>query len=126
MKLTNQQLNKIKNIPFRYDLHWKLWNWLSKHPDKGKDDYFKLNKEEKPLAGNQLCFACTYAHEIGVTFKDYSCCYYCPFEHEMSRSCLNGIYNLYIRSKGKKERIKYAKMIRDMPLNKAYNFKDVK
>jgi hypothetical protein len=57
MKLTNKQLNRIEDIHFRYDLHYKLWDWLSKHPDKNKADYFLKHKTADIFSGPYSCYA---------------------------------------------------------------------
>ena len=64
MKLSNKQLNKIKDIPFRYDLHYKMWDWLSKHPGQTPFDYVAINPDEAKFAGDSGCFACEYATAV--------------------------------------------------------------
>lgn len=129
-KLTNRQLNKIKEIPFRYDLHYKMWDWLSKNPTNYKGDFLKLYPEYNELAGPFNCFACAYADKVGEKLKfHYSSCKFCPLEtkNDKSSDCCKGLYNKWIYArydKNYKASAKYAKMIRDLPLNKMYNFED--
>lgn len=128
MKLTNKELNKIKDITFRYDLHYKMWDWLNKHPDKGKDDYFELYPDEVPIAGFYDCFACEYAFSVIKNIRKYrDMCKFCPLKADNRKLCLGGLHSKWVDAKGDKKyklAAKYAKQIRDLPLNPMYNFKD--
>ena len=130
MKLSNKQLDKIKDITFRHDLHYELWDWLAKHPAKNKDDYFNIHCiHEIPEAG---CYACDYVTKVkdglDPDVKTLFCSF-CPLIHNTHSLCLNGLYNKYINSHGpgsydNAKRREYAMLIRDMKLNPMYNFKD--
>ena len=123
MKLTNRQLNKIKDIPFRYDLHYKMWDWISKHPDKCMDDYFAVYPNETHLSGKYQSFACAYADKVTDTLRIPKSCYYCPLKANHKGVCLNGLFMSWCFNINK-EASKYAKQIRDLPLNPMFNFKD--
>ena len=132
-KLTNKQLNKIKNITFRYDLHVKMWDWLAKNPDKDKYDYFDLYPDEKEFALDYECFACAYNEHVidKLSIRCRNECFYCPFEVKnevyTEKCCLGGRYKGWLQnSDDLKQRSEYARQIRDLPLNPMYNFKDVK
>lgn len=130
-KLTNEELNKIKNIVFRYDLHYKMWDWLYKHPDKYKTHFLKLYPEYKKLSGPFNCFACAYADKVAEKLKyPYISCIFCPLKSKTDKSedCCQGLYNKWCDAqynKNYKASAKYAKKIRDLPLDKMYNFEDV-
>jgi hypothetical protein len=124
MKLTNKQLDKIKDITFRHDLHYELWDWLAKHPDKDVLAYFKFHIPRK--IPYQTSYACDYAIKVqGIlnpSFRKHPCLF-CPFNASLDKFCLNGIYPLYA-SATRDDKHKYAMLIRDMELNPMYNFKD--
>ena len=130
MKLTNRKLSKIKDIVFRHDLHYKMWDWLSKHPKKYKTDFLKLYPEYDELSGPFNCFACAYADEVGEKLKShYISCKFCPLEtkNDKSSDCCKGLYNKWVGAqsdKNYKDSAKYARKIRDLPLNKMFNFED--
>ena len=130
MKLTNKQLDKIKDITFRHDLHYELWDWLSKHPDETKENYFKIYwPGEIPDA---TCYACDYAIKVQDVLDpdlNQSYCSFCPLKHNSNLPCLNGLYNKYVNCHAdlhydKAKLREYALSIRDMKLNPMYNFKD--
>lgn len=128
MKLTSEQLDKIKDIPFRYDLHYKLWDWLAKHPWHCKSHYFAQFPDELKYAGDAVCHACDYAIKVRAILNTkcrHPRCDFCPFKLDSRTSdlCLNGKYDDWFNGTVDK-RAEYAKQIRDMKLNPMYNFKD--
>ena len=134
MKLTNKQLDKIKDITFRHDLHYELWDWLAKHPNKYKEDYFDEFPEYYSKVNHySKCYACDYAskiHSILDPKSIKSVCVFCPLRINGYFLCLNGLYNKYVQSYepggyyDKANRKESAMLIRDMELNPMYNFKD--
>ena len=128
MKLSTSQLNKIKDITFRYDLHYKMWDWLSEHPEKTRSDYFKLYPGEKHLAGKYEDFACKYAKNVSNRISEVygeSKCKYCPLKGSSNGElhCPGDLFFFWTFAQGK-DRIIYAKKIRDLKLNPMFNFKD--
>ncbi len=128
MKLTNKQLDKINDIPFRYDLHYKLWDWLAKHPWQYKSHYFAQFPAELNYAGDAVCHACDYAIKVRAILNTkfrHPRCDFCPFKLDSRPSdrCLNGKYDDWFNGTVDK-RAEYAKQIRDMKLNPMYNFED--
>lgn len=99
--------------------HYELWDWLGKHPDKSKDDWFKLD-ENKGLDIACNCFACHFDDMCGANN-----CTYCPIcKNAETRGCLDGLYKEYISAKaigGKKKKvIRLTKQIRDLPWSEEY------
>ena len=127
MKLTNKELYKIKDITFRHDLHYNLWDWLAKHPDENKRKYFHEYPKQQSLAGYSRCFACAYADDVSdiLNFHGENC-ELCPFNIDNHDDCLNGLYESYVSANSNTRRTEYAKKIRDLPLNPMFNFKDVR
>lgn len=105
--------------------HYELWDWLSKHPDKSKDDWFKLDENRGlDIAGN--CFACHFDDMCGENN-----CTYCPIcKNGEARGCLDGLYGEYTSAKAnyrdiggkilKKRVVGFAKQIRDLPWSEEY------
>lgn len=105
--------------------HYELWDWLSKHPDKSKDDWFKLD-ENRGLDINCNCFACYFDDMCGENN-----CAYCPIcKNREARGCLDGLYEEYTSAKAnyrsiggkilKKRVIGLTKQIRDLPWSEEY------
>lgn len=96
-------------IKFDHKHHRELWDWLSKNPDKGKEDWvgWKYNGGTvgEVKAG---CFACE------ADSKESGDCESCPI-CEFDGQCLNGLYHRWNNSTGE-QRSKYAAQIRDLPL----------
>lgn len=53
------------------EAHRRMWKWLSENPGKGKFDY-EISEEERKRWPNLVCncFACQFATENWVYFKD--------------------------------------------------------
>lgn len=69
--------------------HYELWDWLSRNPEKSKEDWFKLDKN-RGLRIKNNCFACHFDMEAGD-----KPCTRCPIFAE----CLGGLYNEYCTTK---------------------------
>lgn len=114
-------MKKISREKFEWlkHKHYELWDWLGEHPDKSKDDWFKLD-ENKGLDIACNCFACHFDDMCGENN-----CTYCPIcKNAETRGCLDGLYREYISAKaigGKKKKvIRLTKQIRDLPWSEEY------
>lgn len=63
MELTREQAIKE---------HRKMWNWLAEHPEKWKDDYFKIHHEQFSHINND-CFLCEYDYQNGGKYCGEKC-----------------------------------------------------
>lgn len=113
--------------------HYELWDWLSKNPDKTKDDWFALDKN-RGVRIRMNCFACELNREIVepcdlISMTDAcSGCLICKRTH----ACLNGLYDDYYSARcgfymwgltnevTRKKVIELAKQIRDLPWSEEY------
>lgn len=124
-KISRKRFGWLKNK------HYELWDWLSKNPDKSKDDWFNsiyyVGTPKKTI--KDRCFACEFGWEIGNIAGVK--CRYCPLcKREVL--CLNGLYEEYRIAKSdydlvpeNKTRlrtrvIELAKQIRDLPWSEEY------
>lgn len=108
--------------------HYELWDWLSKNPDKYKNDWFDLDKNRGIRVRNN-CFACQFDLEA----KGNRTCTRCPIgsgKAAIEEDCLGGLFERYTRAEfdyriGKTsdlraEVIELAKQIRDLPWSEEY------
>lgn len=119
-KISRKRFGWLKNK------HYELWDWLSKNPDKEKEDWFALDKNKGIKVAND-CFACQFANEIAGC-----CCRACPLicDETNNKSCLGGLYEKYANAKGdyyirktsssRDKIIELAKQIRDLPWSEEY------
>ena len=93
---------------FHWDLHIELWDWLSKNPNKNKHEWprWKNNGGDVKISYNN-CFACQACNHV---------CSMCPFGDFSRKGCLGRLYDKWYTAKTNKKRIKYAEIIRDLPL----------
>ncbi len=127
-------MQKISRERFEWlkQKHYELWDWLSKNPDKYKNDWFDLDKNRGIRARNN-CFACQFKRDIKVA--DIDCDEgVCPliWNETNKRECLGGLYKAYCnahsdysicpqdKEASRAEVIKYAKQIRDLPWSEEY------
>ena len=117
-----------------------MWQWLSDNPNKNKRDWPRWKRNggdiEKPYYSAH-CFACGYADKSTIENLGYSSdedkCMYCPFDIDLNKTCLNGLYlkysllkESYLSKYQSKENKKYIKkqieeiiiQIRDFPIKK--------
>ena len=120
-------MQKISRKRFEWlkQKHYELWGWLSKNPDKEKEDWFALDKNKGIKVAND-CFACQFDNEIA------GCCRACPLicDETNNKSCLGGLYEKYTNAKGdyyirktsssRDKIIELAKQIRDLPWSEEY------
>jgi len=98
--------------------HFKLWDWLTKNPDKNTWDWpgwkDKDNKEYFPIPGNFLCLYYGYFRSISSYYLVG--CYDCILARTYHRSCCadDSIHYKWKYEKNINKRIKYAKLIRDV------------
>ena len=128
-------MQKISRKRFEWlkQKHYELWDWLSKNPEKSKEDWFKLDKNKGlKIAAN--CFACELNTEI-VEACDVapmvSACSGCPI-CKRTHACLNGLYDDYYSARSgfymwgltneatRKRVIELSKQIRDLPWSEEY------
>jgi hypothetical protein len=98
------------------DKHRKMWKWLSEHPECGKEDYPKFDKDIK-----LYCYACQFV--VDNTRYGSLDCGNCPIDwstyvgfvdvHDLP--CTNSYYDLWYASKNMKDRVCYAKIISELP-----------
>lgn len=124
-KISRKRFEWLKNK------HYELWDWLSKNPDKGKEDWFNsiyyVGTPKKNI--KDRCFACEFAWKIGNI--EGAKCKYCPLcKRELL--CLNGLYEEYRIAKSnynlvpenktilRTRVIELAEQIRDLPWSEEY------
>ena len=104
--------NLRRNEMNDHDEHYKMWDWLSKNPDKSKKDYFEENFTVNYIRPVNYCFLCDL-------YYDYKSCEKCPMVKKHGCVCVSST-SLFLRwcdtkdSDNKEDRIKYAKAIRDV------------
>lgn len=113
-------------------LHWRLWDWLAKNPNRPKqdwpewDNYIVLN----------WCFACDCAHDAADSSDLF--CSYCPLHWPTYCTTDKLLYSIYISTvcgpcsafgspyitwaleENLFMKSVYARMIRDLPLHPDY------
>lgn len=123
-------MQKISRKRFEWlkQKHYELWDWLSKNPDKYKDDWFELDKNRGIRVRNN-CFACQFDLEA----KGNRTCTRCPIgsgKAAIEEDCLGGLFERYTRaefdyrirktSSSRDKVIELAKQIRDLPWSEEY------
>lgn len=118
-------MEKISRKRFEWlkQKHYELWDWLSKNPDKYKNDWFDLDKNRGIRVRNN-CFACQFDLEA-VGNKT---CTRCPIgsgKVAIEEDCLGGLFDKYTEAEfdyrirktsgSRAEVIELAKQIRDLP-----------
>ena len=89
-------------LVFELSLHKELYNWLLEDITRKKRDWPRWKHNggdiEKPYCGAH-CFACGYADKSTIENLGYSSdedkCMYCPFDIDINKTCLNGLYLKY-------------------------------
>lgn len=119
-------MKKVSRKYFEYfkQKHYELWDWLSKNPDKTKNDWFNsvyyVGTPKMDIVNS--CFACEIAQQIREYDFGKSMCGYCPLRksgEDYHNPCLNGLFDKYVRARGS-ERVKIAKQIRGLPWSEEY------
>ena len=103
-------------IYFDHTNHIRLWDWLSKNPDKNKFNWpqWKYNIGNIDHVENS-CFSCEYTNYIDP--DDEHSCNGCPLVWPSGVCYSGGLYTKWILAKDDlDERIKIAKEIRDLPV----------
>lgn len=123
-------MQKISRKRFEWlkQKHYELWDWLSKNPDKYKNDWFELYKNKGIRARNR-CFACQFDLEA----KGNRTCTRCPIgsgKAAIEEDCLGGLFERYTKaefdyrirktSSLRDKVIELAKQIRDLPWSEEY------
>lgn len=123
-------MQKISRKRFEWlkQKHYELWDWLSKNPDKEKEDWFALDKNKGIKVAND-CFACQFDLEA----KGNRTCTRCPIgsgKAAIEEDCLGGLFERYTRaefdyrigktSSSRDKVIELAKQIRDLPWSEEY------
>lgn len=114
----------MDSIPvFNHTKHKELWQWLSEHPEAGKENAFiALGGFPAPRAGCYACGACEalmLAEHRGTRVLD---CRLCPLEWpgidcEFSNLSSAGLYFKWVHPKTTPaERADLARQIRDLPV----------
>lgn len=112
-------MNKISREQFEFykQKHYELWDWLVKHPDNTKFDWFYSFYPEGLNIRND-CFACEISKMISCEQEDdfQAGCEYCPITSCGSADCCDGLYLLYTEVwYDKEKRTYFAEQIRDLP-----------
>lgn len=123
-------MQKISRKRFEWlkQKHYELWDWLSKNPDKYKNDWFELDKNKGIRVGNN-CFACQFDLEA----KGNRTCTRCPIgsgKAAIEEDCLGGLFERYTKtefdyrirktSSLRDKVIELAEQIRDLPWSEEY------
>lgn len=121
-KISRKRFEWLKNK------HYELWDWLSKNPDKYKNDWFELDKN-KGIRVTNNCFACQFDLEA----KGNRTCTRCPIgsgKAAIEEDCLGGLFERYTKAEfdyrigktsgSRAEVIELAKQIRDLPWSEEY------
>lgn len=111
-------MNKISREQFEFykQKHYELWDWLSKHPDGTKWDWFDSVCPERLEAENN-CFACEITRIIDGADEGFCGC--CPITDFELMDCCDGLYSLYTKFwYDKEKRTYFAEQIRDLPWDK--------
>ena len=123
-------MQKISRKRFEWlkQKHYELWDWLSKNPDKYKNDWFELD-ENRGIRVRNNCFACQFDLEA-VGNKT---CTRCPIgsgRAAIEEDCLGGLFERYTKaafdyhirktSSSRDKIIELAKQIRDLPWSEEY------
>lgn len=103
--------------------HYELWDWLSKNPDKYKNDWFDLDKNRGTRVRNN-CFAC----QLDLEAAGNKTCIRCPIgsgKAAIEEDCLGGLFERYTKagfdyrirktSSLRAEVVELAEQIRDLP-----------
>lgn len=104
-------------IKFNHSAHIRLWDWLSKNPDKMKKDWpeWEENGGEEIEHAQSYCFACDYAasKNDGVNCD----CDYCPLVWPDGFGCTDAgnLFDYWYWAYGN-EKSALAKQIRDLPI----------
>ena len=98
----------MKYTKIQFENHWQMWDWLSKNPKKDKLDYLdKIN--HGPLSCS--CFLCAAVNNQ---------CRKCPLFQASGNYCMEEYaedpFSEWDYAKTSKDRIFYAKLIRDCVL----------
>lgn len=98
---------------FNHTGHKSLWDWLSKYPEKNKEDWpgWGVNGGEVKAVYAD-CFACEYNQED-------ACDEFCPLiwtntKGNKTKDCLSGLFGKFHFEENLKTRSKLAAKIRDL------------
>ncbi len=123
-------MEKISRKRFEWlkQKHYELWDWLSKNPDKCKNDWFELDKN-RGIRVRCNCFACQFDLEA----KGNRTCTRCPIgsgKAAIEEDCLGGLFERYAKtefdyrirktSSLRDKVIELAEQIRDLPWSEEY------
>ena len=106
-----------------HEKHFRMWMWLSLHPDKNKEEYF-LNNNHNPILIND-CYACEFVKFFNHTdLHGNIICKYCPIQWntKYNCSCNNSLYNKWLQAKTLHEKSSLAQQIALLP----WNIKEIK
>lgn len=115
---------------FDFGAHWRMWDWLSKHPGKRKADWPGWENYSDDVV--DLCFACDSA-VLANTSRGM--CTTCPLEwphrtrhwtpicpfyawHEVTMRLAEATWSAGVRDTLLQQCVALAEQIRDMPLRK--------
>lgn len=115
----------LEKFRFDHEKHVELWDWLSKHPDKEKEEWPGWGKYG--YTAIQYCYACDCTQSLMDAYADMfaegmTCGDICPLEWNgptCRRDCYghDGLYTRWVWEVNPDKRAALAKVIRDLPVN---------
>jgi len=108
-KMTEQEAKK---------LHYELWDWLSHHPSKEKEDWPGFKNVDVRMVNFMFCFACLTAanrwKSKGSKSENEHICDNCPLENIACQELRTATYfSKWTSLSTGKTRSKYARLLRD-------------
>ena len=104
-------VNNDRAVVFDHEAHFALWDWLVNNPGKDKDDWPGWKNYAEADIPRNHCFACGACKCV---------CKNCPMEWADESNCIdetsNNVFYLWHHEHEPGERVRLAKVIRDMPL----------
>ena len=117
-------------IKFNHSAHIRLWDWLSKNPDKGKSLWPKWKENGGNVTPVQsYCFACDYDDKKSDESNDNGkngWCPYCPLVWPYDKDCDNekGLFRRWCNAPDNDDEKHFlAEQIRDLPVKEGVECK---
>jgi hypothetical protein len=137
VELEEQEYEEIEDETFYHTLHVALWDWLSKNPEKQKDEWPEWDENGGEIeVVESYCFACSSATNQWVNYfnndsdalRGTNTCDWCPLVlSEMDAvhpsNCLGGWFHIWLSTKSLSNRIAFAEKIRDFPVREGVKVK---
>ena len=117
--MTSRNFFTIKEF---VELHRKLWDWLSNNPKMLKEDWPGWSQNggyyNSGMVTNE-CWLCASTQDKDNNIFD---CKLCPVKwpHKVCDEFDNSPYNMWLTANTTKTRVKWARVIRDLPMKERY------